>query len=127
MSATMWRTSIRPGAIAICLGLAATFAALAQTPMQDAAAGPGLGLSTAQRQTIFESVSQAQKNNAAPTGFRASVGAHVPEGIDLQPVSDTIASLVPQTRRYAAAMVERQVVLADPATRQVVAVVTERR
>lgn len=99
--------------------------AVAQTPAQDAVAAPALELSLAQRQTIFQSVSRTQKNNVAPTGFRASVGARVPAAIELQPVSDTLAALVPQTRDYAVAMVEKQVMFADPKTRQVVAVVTE--
>ena len=98
--------------------------AAAQTPAQDSAAAPALELSTAQRQTIFQSVSRTQKNNAAPTGFRASVGAHVPDGIELQPVSDTVATLVPQIRHYTVAMVEKQVMFVDPVSRQVVAVVT---
>jgi len=97
----------------------------AQTPAQDAAAAPALELSTAQRQTIFQSVSRTQKNNAAPTGFRVSVGARVPDSIELQPVSGTVAALVPQTARYSVAMVEKQVMFVDPSTRQVVAVVTE--
>lgn len=96
----------------------------AQTPAQDAAAGPALELSTAQRHTIFQSVSRTHKNNAAPTGFRPSIGAHVPAGIELEPVSDTVATLVPQARPYEVAMVEKQVMFVDPKTRQVVAVVT---
>lgn len=96
----------------------------AQTPAQDAAAAPSLELSTAQRQTIFQSVSQTQKNNAAPTGFRASVGAHVPDAIALSPLSATLAALLPQAQGYQVAMVEKQVMLVDPTTRQVVAVVT---
>lgn len=99
--------------------------ALAQTPAQDAAAAPALELSDAQRQTIFQSVSRTQKNNAAPTGFRPSVGAHVPDSIELQPVSETVAELVPQAKNYGVAMVEKQVMFADPKTRLVVAVVTE--
>jgi hypothetical protein len=101
--------------------------AAAQTPAQDAGAAPALELSTAQRQTIFQSVNRTQKNNAAPTGFRASVGAHVPDGIELQPVSDTVATLVPQTKNYAVAMVEKQVMFVNPVSRQVVAVVTEEK
>ncbi len=104
--------------------ISASSFAHAQTPAQDAATGPALDLSAAQRQTIFQSVSRTQKNNAAPTGFRPSVGAHVPDGIALQPVSDTLATLVPQARPYEVAMVEKQVVFVDPKTRQVVAVVT---
>lgn len=121
---------VRDITISCGLVLAAALAAVApsaraQTPAQDAAAAPALELSAAQRQTIFQSVSRTQKNNAAPTGFRVSVGAHVPDGIELQPVSGTVATLVPKTQHYAVAMVEKQVMLVDPATRQVVAVVTE--
>jgi hypothetical protein len=96
----------------------------AQTPAQDAVAGPALELSAAQRVTIFQSVSRTYKNNAAPTGFRPSIGAHLPDAIELQPVSDTVATLVPQARPYEVAMVEKQVVFVEPKTRQVVAVVT---
>ena len=114
------------GLLALLVLIAAPVSPVAaQTAVQDAAAAPALELSPAQRQTIFQSVSQTQKNNAAPTGFRASVGAHVPETIELQPLSDTLAALVPQARNNAVAMVEKQVMFADPNTRQVVAVVTE--
>lgn len=51
--------------------------------------------------------------------------ANVPDAIDLQPVSGTLAALVPQAKDYTVAMVEKQVMFADPKTRQVVAVVTE--
>jgi hypothetical protein len=47
--------------------------ALAQTELQDAARGPPIQLSPAQRQIIYQSVSRTQKNQAAPTGFRVSV------------------------------------------------------
>lgn len=116
------------GSLALLLLIAATIVASpapAQTPAQDAAAAPALELSEAQRQTIFQSVSRTQKNKAAPIGFRVSVGAHVPDAIELQPMSDTLAALIPQARNYAVAMVEKQVMFADPKTRQVVAVVTE--
>jgi hypothetical protein len=100
-------------------------AASAQTPTQDSGAAPSLSLSPAQRQAIYQSVSKTQKNNAAPIGFRASVGAPVPAGIELTPLSDTLAKLVPQARDYEIAMIEKQVVLVDPKTKQVVAVVTQ--
>jgi hypothetical protein len=96
----------------------------AQTPAQDAAAAPALELTTAQRQTIFQSVSKTQKNHAAPIGFRISVGAHVPDGIEIAPLPDTLATLIPSARGYAVAMVEKQVMIVDGKTRQVVAVVT---
>jgi endonuclease/exonuclease/phosphatase (EEP) superfamily protein YafD len=118
-------TRLRGVVLPFLLAATVASAALAQTPAQDAAQAPAMELSDAQRQTIFQSVSRTQKNNPAPTGFRASVGAYVPAAIELQPVSDTLAQLVPQTRHYAVAMVEKQVMFVDPKTRQVVAVVTE--
>jgi hypothetical protein len=98
--------------------------ALAQTPAQDSAVAPALELTTAQRQTVFQSISKTQKNHAAPTGFRVSVGAHMPDGIELAPLPDILASLVPAARGHAVAMVEKQVMIVDGKTRQVVAVVT---
>lgn len=52
--------------------------ALAQTEAQDAARGPPIELSPAQRQIIYLSVSRTRENQAAPTGFRVSVGAILP-------------------------------------------------
>jgi Protein of unknown function (DUF1236) len=106
--------------------LALTFAvagAGAQTAATDSAAGPALDLSAAQRQTIYQSVTTTQKNSPAPTGFRVAVGAIVPDGIELQPMPATIASLIPATAKYRVAMVEKQVVLVAPDSRRVVAVV----
>jgi len=107
------------------LALVCAAAALAQTPPQDSASAPTLDLSPAQRLTIYQSVSQTHKNNAAPTGLRVSVGAHVPDTIELKPLSETLVAIVPAAKNYAVAMIEKQVVLVDPTTKQVVAVVTQ--
>lgn len=103
---------------------AAAVPAVAQTAAQDAAHGPALELSAAQRQTIFQSVSATQRNNPAPTGFRVSVGAVVPAGIEIETLPDMLATLIPAAKGYRVAMVEKQVMIVDPTTRQVVAVVT---
>jgi glucose/arabinose dehydrogenase len=108
----------------IAIALMTAPAGHAQTPAQDAAAAPALELTTAQRQTVFQSISRMEKNHAAPTGFRISIGAHVPDGIELAPLPDTLATLIPAARGYAVAMVEKQVMIVDGKTRQVVAVVT---
>jgi hypothetical protein len=100
------------------------FAGQAQTAAQDAAAAPALELTTSQRHTVFQSISTTQKNHAAPTGFRVSVGAHVPASIEFAPLPDTLATLIPAARGYAVAMVEKQVMIVDGSTRQVMAVVT---
>jgi hypothetical protein len=98
-------------------------AAAAQTPALDAADAPPVELSAAQKQTIYQSISQTQKNNAEPTGFRAAVGAVVPEAIELAPVPATIANLMPQTKGLDSTMVEGQVVLVEPKSKQIVAVI----
>ena len=99
--------------------------ALPQTPAQDTATGPRLELSGAQRQTIYQSVSKTQKNHIAPTGFRVSVGGRLPDAIELAPMPGTLAELMPQAKRFEVAMIEKQVVLVDPATKQIVAVITQ--
>ena len=108
----------------LTLSLTAGFA-VGQTPTQDSAAAPALELSGAQKSTIYQSISKTQKNNAAPTGFRASVGAAVPPGIELVAVPSTIAQLIPQTKDLEVAMVEKQVVLVDPKSKQVLSVIAE--
>jgi hypothetical protein len=108
-------------AIALCW---LSGAAAAQTPGTDSAAGPALELSAGQKQTIYESVSATQKNNPAPPGFRATVGAQMPNTIELQPIPATIAALIPETAGHEVAMVEKEVVLVDRNSKRVVAVVT---
>jgi hypothetical protein len=98
---------------------------LAQDPAADSAAAPRIDLSTAQKQTIYESVTKTQKNNPEPTGFRAAVGAIVPALIALVPVPDTIAKLMPQTRGLEVGRVEGQVMLVDPKSKQVLSVIAQ--
>jgi hypothetical protein len=100
-------------------------AAAAQTPAQDGAAASRIELSAAQKQTIYQSISRTQKNNAAPTGFLPAIGATVPEAVTLAPVAATIADLMPQTKGLEAALVEGEVVLVDPASKQVLAVIVK--
>ena len=84
----------------------------------------GLQLSPAQRQTVYQSVSKTQKNNAAPIGFRPAVGSVVPKGIDLAPLPDTLGEMIPEARGYEVAMVEKQILLVDPRSKVVVALMT---
>lgn len=97
----------------------------AQIPVVDGATAPALDLSAEQKQTIYQSVSSTQKNSPAPNGFRAAVGVHVPDAIELKPMPATLATLIPAVRDKEVGMVERQVVLVDPKTKTVVAVVTQ--
>src|SRR5580704_6888285 len=76
----------------------ATAAVYAQTPTLDSGDAPHIDLTAVQKQTVYQSVSKTQKNDAAPTGFRATIGALVPSGVGLAPVPATIADLMPQTK-----------------------------
>lgn len=100
-------------------------AGTASAPAGSAAPARSVELTPAERLAIYQSVTQTHKNNAAPLGFRATVGAHVPDSVELKPLSDTLAKLVPQARDFSIGMVEKEVILVDPGTRQVVAVVTQ--
>jgi hypothetical protein len=116
---------VRPLIVAaLALSLSSVVAA-AQTPAQDSAAAPRIDLTTAQKQTIYQSVTKTQKNNAAPTGFRVSVGALVPEGVTLAPMPAAIAQLMPQTKDLEVARMEGQVVLVDPRKKEILSVITQ--
>jgi len=94
-------------------------------PSDSATRARALELTPAERLAIYQSVTQTKKNNAAPIGFRATVGAHVPDSVELAPLSETLAKLIPRARDFSIGMVEKEVILVDPGTRQVVAVVTQ--
>jgi len=113
--------------ILLCtLLLVAVGSGRAQPSAPEGGAAP-LDLTAAQKQTIYQSVSKTQNNNAAPTGFPTRVGAVVPTGIRLAPVPATIVELVPQTKGLEAALVEGEVVLVEPQGKRVVAVITPER
>jgi hypothetical protein len=84
----------------------------------------GLELSPSQREAIYQSVSTTQKNNAAPIGFRPAVGSVVPKGIELAPLPDTLGETIPAARGYEVAMVEKQILLVDPRSKVVIALMT---
>jgi hypothetical protein len=106
--------------VVLCLATGAMFA---QTPALDSASGRRVDLTVVQQQILYQSVSNTQKNNAAPTGFRATVGAQVPGGIVFVAVPAAINDIMPQTKGLETAMVEGQVLLVEPQGKTVVAVI----
>jgi Protein of unknown function (DUF1236) len=85
---------------------------------------PGLDLSQSQRETVHQSISNRQaKKDTAPVGFRAVVGAQVPQSIELEPLPKTIIELVPKIADYQYAFVANQVLIVDPRSRTVVDVI----
>jgi hypothetical protein len=97
----------------------------AQTTALDAGGPARLDLSKVQKQTVYQSVTKTQKNNAAPPSFRATIGAIVPASIALVPMTETIANLIPQTKGLEVGLVEGQVVLVEPQSKKVVTVIVE--
>jgi hypothetical protein len=85
---------------------------------------PSLELSRSQRDAIYQSISNRQdKKDTAPMGFRAAVGARVPDSIQLEPLPKTIVELVPKTADYEYAFVANQVLIVEPRSRTVVEVI----
>ena len=106
----------------IVLSLAGA-AAFAQTPVLHSGVAPHINLTAAQKQTVYQSIRKTQKNNAAPIGFRATIGAIVPAAFTLTTVPETLANLMPETKGLETGLVEGEVVLVDPKSKQVVTVI----
>jgi hypothetical protein len=117
------RMTIAASRLALVLALW-TSPVLAQTPAADSGAAPALKLTEAQRQTIYQSVSVTQKNSTAPDGFRVAVGARVPDAIELKPMPQTVATLIPAVKDANVAMIAKQVVVVDPKSKTILEVLT---
>jgi hypothetical protein len=87
---------------------------------------PNPGLTDAQRQTIYQSIHNGNAHkNAEPVGFRAAVGAHVPDSIAIEPLPRTVVELVPSLHGYGFAFVANQVLIVQPQSKTVVDVITQ--
>jgi hypothetical protein len=85
---------------------------------------PSLELSQSQREAIYQSISNRQaKKDTAPVGFRAAVGVHVPDSINLEPWPKAVVELVPKTVDYEYAFVANQVLVVEPRSRTMVEVI----
>jgi hypothetical protein len=114
-------------AFAAAMTIGVTLAAAQDTRSTDAPVNvPKVSLSDAQKQTIFQGITGKQaKKNAEPPGFRAAVGAHVPEGIVLERFPKTLVELIPQIGDYEYAMVSNQVLVVEPKSKTVIEVINE--
>ena len=98
--------------VALCLATGGMFA---QTPALNSTSRK-VDLTVAQRQILYQSLSNTQKNNAPPAGFRVTVGAQMPSGVVLVPVPDAIAEIMRQTKGLETAMLEGELLLVDGKT-----------
>ena len=121
-------THYQHAAIALAL-LAGAGAANAQTTVitrepvqtQTVITSEPLQLTPVQRQTIYRTIVQEPVVEAPPPTVEYRVGMRVPETARLQTVPQAVAVEVPAIRTYKYVVVNRRVVLIDPATSEVVA------
>lgn len=82
-------------------------------------------ISPTQRTTIYRSVTREHLVPAAPRGWHATVGARVPQAVELHEFPQTIVTEVPVVKRYKYMVVNGEVVMVDPSTSEVVSVIHE--
>jgi Protein of unknown function (DUF1236) len=75
------------------------------------------------RALIYQSVRSGPTNAPAPQGTQIALGIEVPSTIQLSPVPETAARLVPETRGMQAGLVDRRVIIVEPSSRKIVAVI----
>jgi hypothetical protein len=82
-----------------------------------------LNLTSAQRQTIFQSVMN-EKGQAAPVGFQAKVGTVAPPSLSLHALPANVESQVPATKVYEYAKLQNnEVLLINPKDRHVAEII----
>jgi hypothetical protein len=86
-------------------------------------AGAGAKLSTEQRTQITSAFREEHVSAVNNVNFSVSVGTRVPrEGIELRALPSRVATIYPEWRSYRYVMVRQQIVIVDPDTYEIVAV-----
>lgn len=83
-------------------------------------AGAGqLNLTSAQKQTILQSVA-SEKGQTAPSGFQARLGEKVPQSLSMHQLPSSVTSQVSAAKEYEyAKLANNEVLLINPKDRQV--------
>jgi hypothetical protein len=83
-----------------------------------------LNLTSPQKHTIYQSVMN-EKGQAAPSNFRASIGAKVQSSLTLHQLPRNVASQIPAVKNYEFAKLQNnEVLLVDPKNREVAEMIT---
>jgi hypothetical protein len=85
-------------------------------------AGAGAKLSTEQRTTISAVIKQQNIRPATNVNFSISVGTHVPRTVSFHPLPVEIVTIYPDWRGYEMFLVGNQIVVVNPRTLEIVAV-----
>ena len=89
------------------------------------AASADLNLSSAQKQTIFQSVMN-EKGQAAPAGFQAKVGTVAPQTLSLHALPANAANQIPAVKGYEYAKLQNnEVLLINPKDRHVAEIIMQ--
>ena len=89
-----------------------------------AAAEHALNLTSAQKNTIYQSVMN-EKGQTAPSSFRASIGAKVPSSLTLQLLPSNVASQIPAAKNFEYAKLQNnEILLVNPKNREVAEMIT---
>jgi hypothetical protein len=106
------QTSLRVTAIGLALVGSVGLAGAAQ-----------LNLTSAQKQTILQSVA-SEKGQAAPSGFQAKVGEKAPQSLSMHQLPSSATNQVSAAKQYEYAKLQNnEVLLIDPKDRQVAEII----
>lgn len=84
----------------------------------------GLTLSTAQRGEIWNQLG-SKRAEQAPAGFTPQVGETTPNGVQLEAIPGKVSRQVPAVKSYQYAKLSDKVLLVDPSSRKIVAIISE--
>jgi hypothetical protein len=83
-----------------------------------------LTLTSAQRHELWQGLSK-QAKESAPAGFMAKVGEAVPGSIKLQSLPASLSSQIPAVKSYDYAMLQSELLIVDPTSKNVVDIITQ--
>jgi hypothetical protein len=83
-----------------------------------------LTLSSAQQNTAWKDLNAKSLNQTAPSGFNAAVGAVMPNGVQMAPVTRKAAGDVPALKPYNFAMLQHKLLIVNPSDKKIAEVIT---
>ena len=116
-----WRTAC---AAFICSSML-VLSAQAQTTTGGAPAGPGIGLTPDHKRTIYREIG-SQPPQSLPDGASVEIGKEIPNSIMLNEMPISVKDQIGVLRDFKSAKLpDENIVIVDPAKRQVVDIVTK--
>ncbi|WP_063800247.1 DUF1236 domain-containing protein [Bradyrhizobium retamae] len=85
-------------------------------------AGAGAKLSTEQRTQITTAIKETRVQPVTNVNFSVSVGTRIPRDVTFHTLPERVVTIYPEWRRYKYILVKEQIVIVDPNTYEIVAV-----